>query len=76
MSKLTDRLEKLSEFGKRQEDFKARFAALEAEMQQSDREFDEFLKNDLGITGQVHLSEVLKTTLESTYEPNESKLIL
>ncbi len=77
MSKLFERLEKLKQFGQKQAEFKARVAGLNAEMQAADREFSEFMEKDLGVSGQLHISEVLKATLESTYEPTaESKLIL
>lgn len=64
-----NRLEKLNQFTQKQREFKTRFESLQMEMQSADKEFNEFLEKDLGISGQVHLSQVLKTALETSHEP-------
>lgn len=69
MSKLMNRLEKLDYFTTKQREFKTRLSALQIEMQATDKEFDDFLKAELQIEGQVHLSDVLKKVLETSYEP-------
>lgn len=69
MSKLMTRLEKLQYFIAKQNEFKTRADAIQIEAQATQREFDEFLTKEFGIEGQVHLADVLKKALETSYEP-------
>lgn len=69
MSKLMTRLEKLNYFTSKNDEFRKRAEALQAEMQNADKEFNAWLETDLGVKGQLHLSDVIKKALETSYEP-------
>jgi hypothetical protein len=69
MSKLMDRLAKLEYFTKKQADFEARKAGLEAEMRAASKEFDEFMEKEMGIKGNITLSALMTKVLETSFEP-------
>jgi hypothetical protein len=70
MSKLMSRLAKLKEFQDKGENLRARSIGIEAEAQALDKEFAEFLKSELGVSGQnVHMSNVMFKLLEQSIEP-------
>lgn len=68
MSKLMTRLEKLTDFQNRGENLKARALGLHAEQKALDDEFTKWLENEFGAKGQMHLSDILKIALETSYE--------
>jgi hypothetical protein len=70
MSKLMTRLAKLKEFQDKGDNLRARSVGIEAEAQALDKEFSEFLKAELGVSGQnLHMSGVMLKLLESSVEP-------
>lgn len=69
MSKLMTRLEKLNDFKNRGDNLRARTVGLQAEGQALDTEFGDWLKTEFGLTGQHHVSEILKVALETSVEP-------
>lgn len=74
MNKLMTRLEKLTEFQTRGENIRKRVEGLQAEGETLDKEFAEWMKRELGLTGQHHVSDILKVALETSIEPT-SKII-
>jgi hypothetical protein len=70
MSKLMTRLEKLSDFTKRDEELKARAKAISIEMDSLNNEFVEFIHTEFQMPKDqpMHMSAILKTALETSYE--------
>ena len=69
MSKIMKRLEKLNDIHNRGANIKARAMGLQAESQVLDDELGKWLQEELGLSGQHHISEILKVALETSIEP-------
>jgi hypothetical protein len=69
VNKLMTRLEKLTEFQTRGANIAMRVKTLQTEGQSLDMEFNNWLKTELGLDGQHHVSEILKVALETSVEP-------
>ncbi len=72
MSKLMTRLDKLSQFKTRNDEAIAKIMKAKAEHDQVNTEFNDWVTEEFKIKpnaqGQIHLSEILKTALETTIE--------
>lgn len=70
MSKLMTRLEKLTEFSRKDAELKTRARAIELDMQALNDEFIDYIHTEFQLPKDqpMHMSAILKTALESSYE--------
>lgn len=73
MSKLNERLSKLADFKKRDDELKARAALIDIDAKMLGEEFRKYMCSEFGFPEekQLHLSEILKSVLESSYDKKD-----
>lgn len=71
MTKIMTRLEKLSDFQKRNHEISSRMMLLQAESQALENEFRTWMREEFQFPEdrQVHLIDIMKIALESSHEP-------
>lgn len=77
MSTLTTRLEKLTEFSRKDAELKTRARAIEIEMQQLNNDFVDYIHTEFQLPKDqpMHMSAILKLALESSYEQQPRVII-
>ncbi len=68
MSKLMDRLAKLEYFSKQHQEMQSTSRLLKEKGERLDQEWVDWIQNDLGMEGNVHIADVMKKALETSIE--------
>lgn len=62
------RLEKLTYFGNKHATYQKAAQALQTEAQATDAEWTAWLESEFGFKGNMHMAEVMKVAIESSYD--------